>query len=203
MPTGYTAQITSTTTLRDFAMICARAFGATITMRDDPANAAIPEKFEADPYHTDRLKEIEAEIAEVQAMTSDQTDAAAKKNAERRAASERKRRAEQDATRENYTRVLREVEAWDAPAGLSNLKAYMGQQIKDSIAFDCPEESPVLAAAALESPVEESGAAWRARILGQLVKDRDYHTTAHREECERVAERNAWLAALRASLPTN
>jgi len=39
---------------RTFAMSCARAFGALITMRDEPADAPIPDEFKPDPYHMER-----------------------------------------------------------------------------------------------------------------------------------------------------
>ena len=43
MPTGYTADIQDgkITTLREYALSCARAFGALIMMRDDPHDAPI------------------------------------------------------------------------------------------------------------------------------------------------------------------
>lgn len=63
MPTGYThgVQDGTVTEFRDFALICARAFGATILMRDDPMDAPIPDEFQSSTYHLDRLKELEIE----------------------------------------------------------------------------------------------------------------------------------------------
>jgi hypothetical protein len=48
MPTGYTAAVAdgTITEFPDFAMQCARAFGTLVLMRDEPQDAAIPEKFE-------------------------------------------------------------------------------------------------------------------------------------------------------------
>lgn len=48
MPTGYTADVQSgkVTDFAEYAMNCARAFGALVLMRDDPSDADIPERFE-------------------------------------------------------------------------------------------------------------------------------------------------------------
>jgi hypothetical protein len=48
MPTGYTDCVRSgeVTEFADFAMKCARAFGACIEMRDEPSGTPIPEAFE-------------------------------------------------------------------------------------------------------------------------------------------------------------
>lgn len=74
MPTGYTASVQDgkITEFRDFAMQCARAFGATITMRDDPSDAPIPEAFEPENYNAKRLIEAQEEIARLNAMTDDE-----------------------------------------------------------------------------------------------------------------------------------
>lgn len=66
MPTGYTASVAdgTTTTLRAFALQCARAFGATVTMRDDPMSAEIPERFEPGGFYR-RLMEQATTWAEL------------------------------------------------------------------------------------------------------------------------------------------
>ena len=62
MPTGYTAKLMEQgQTFPEFIMSCARAFGALIMMRDDPANAPIPEKFEPSDYHVRALKKAYVE----------------------------------------------------------------------------------------------------------------------------------------------
>jgi hypothetical protein len=48
MPTGYTAPIADGMTFEQFALGCARAFGALVTMRDEPSDAPIPERLEPD-----------------------------------------------------------------------------------------------------------------------------------------------------------
>jgi hypothetical protein len=57
MPTGYTAKLyDGDQKFQDFAMECARAFGALIEMRDEPMNAKIPETFEPSEHHVNGLE---------------------------------------------------------------------------------------------------------------------------------------------------
>ena len=60
MPTGYTSKIGDDQSFKDFALRCARNFGANILMRDDPMDAEI-KKYEVEPYYMNRLTETIAE----------------------------------------------------------------------------------------------------------------------------------------------
>ena len=64
MPTGYTDLINNGCTFNEFVMGCARAFGATIDMRDEPLGAEIPEKFELSDYHSAKIDEAKRETKE-------------------------------------------------------------------------------------------------------------------------------------------
>ena len=55
MPTGYTAKIADGQTFEEFILSCARAFGALVEMRDEPADAPIPEEFKPSAYHTTQI----------------------------------------------------------------------------------------------------------------------------------------------------
>ena len=55
MPTEYTHYIKDGISFKEFALKCARAFGACITMKEDPMDVEIP-KFKPDTYYHKRLK---------------------------------------------------------------------------------------------------------------------------------------------------
>ena len=55
MPTGYTAAIAKDITFNDFVMQCAKAM--LIMMRDEPANAPIPERFEPGSHYVNKITE--------------------------------------------------------------------------------------------------------------------------------------------------
>lgn len=62
MPTGYTAKlIEKGQSFPEFVMLCARAFGACVEMREDGLDAPIPDKFEPSDYHVKaRTKAMDA-----------------------------------------------------------------------------------------------------------------------------------------------
>jgi hypothetical protein len=66
MPTGFTADICkgAEVSFEDFAMTCARAFGALYSMRDEPMDAPIPETFVASGYHADELEKAKARLGD-------------------------------------------------------------------------------------------------------------------------------------------
>ena len=80
MPTGYThpVQEGKITELRDFALNCARAFGACVTMRDDPSDTPIPGKFEPSDYHIKALKEAKEDLLVVRGLDDDECEHRAK-----------------------------------------------------------------------------------------------------------------------------
>jgi hypothetical protein len=198
MPTGYTSKLYEgeDQTFEDFAWSCARAFGALILMRDDPADAPIPEKFEPSSYHVEKLAEAERELAEFEAMgTAEQADlylAECAENVAKRAEEVRKRRD----LRERYEAMLWQVETWEPPtADHEGMKTFMVEQLKSSIDFDCHPGTDVYPAR-LPDRIED----WYDDRIKKLRWNVDYHRKSLAEEIERTNERNGWVSALRDSL---
>lgn len=198
MPTGYTAKIADGIDFRTYAMDCARAFGACVTMRDDPGGGdMIPEKFEPSDWHAERLKEAHAERSRLAALSSTEVDAAAALAWEEAEEHRLKRLAEKSELRSKYEAMLAEVNRWKPPTDEhAQFRDFMRDQITQSIDFDCggsygEEPEPKL-----------SGEEWRKKMLGKADWSIQYHAKEDAGERERAASRTAWIAALRASLPT-
>ena len=73
MPTGYTADVADgkITEFTEYALQCARAFGACIMLRDDPVSSEIPE-FEPSDYSAKELAEAEKDLSQFLAMNESQ-----------------------------------------------------------------------------------------------------------------------------------
>ncbi len=73
MPTGYTAGIVDgeIKTFKDFAKNCARAFGATMHMREESLNTPYKPR-EVIPYYFDAVKEIEDKIKYTEITTPEE-----------------------------------------------------------------------------------------------------------------------------------
>ncbi len=198
MPTGYTAAIKDGIAFKQFAMNCARAFGATITMRDDGGDGSnIPERFEPSDYHLKELREAQNELAVLSLMTP---EGAAKRASEDYEAAEARRLEalrEKRELRAKYEAMLAEVKAWKAPTpDHIQFRNFMLEQIGSSINFDCGESC-------YDKPTQRlTPEEWLSAQRSKIESDIDYHTKNYAEEVERTEKRNAWIKALRDSLPT-
>lgn len=179
-------------------MSCARAFGALIDMRDEPANAEIPESFKASTYHTERIEKDRAELAELLAMNPDSAAEKARDAHEKSVAYHTEAIEERNELKSKYEAMLAEVANYASPSpDHDNLKEFMANQIKDSIKFDCGgdyHERAIAEAVAL------SGPEWIAAEKKRLEESIEYHLKHHQDEIKRVSDRNEWVQKLLESL---
>lgn len=192
MPTGYTAAVQdgSVTEFPEFAMQCARAFGALVTMRDEPSDAQIPDEFTPSDYHQNAIATAKA----MNAMTPIECNDAAQEAFDELVASRKKRQAERLEQMARYTAMRSKVGAWAPPTpDHDQLREFMLDQLDSSIKFDCSgyDEQP---------PVLQTGPEWHAASKTQVLRDIKYHEKAHAEEVDRASGRTKWVQALRASL---
>jgi hypothetical protein len=195
MPTGYTSKLYDgeEQTFPEFAMGCARAFGALIMMRDAAPDAQVPDSFAASNHHADAVEAAEDRLAKAQSWTEDEAyelatveyDAAVKRHAESL--------AKDKALEARYTAMLAEVEVWKPPtADHEQLKSFMREQLEGSIRFDCGHDYP--------APRRLSGQEYRAEKIAEAVRSIGYHDAQQDAEIERTNQRNGWVASLRESL---
>jgi len=194
MPTGYTGSITDDMTFREFAMLCARNFGACIMMRDEPMDKEIPEEFKPSQWHNERRELAEKEAVRLASLTDEEADAEAQADYDREVERVKKWDREKERDRKKYDRMLAMVEEWEPPTpDHQSMKRFMRQQIVDTIKFDC---SPYHR----DTPRRKPGGVWLSNALAKAEQDIEYHTKHQAEEDERTASRNKWLKELRASL---
>ena len=197
MPTGYTAALyDGEKTFEDFALGCARAFGAALLMRDnsnsDPITVeAITEKGD---YNAKGLRTARAELVRLRAMTPDQAAAEARSAYLDLVEFERNYKADKDAKRARYQAMLDEVREWEPPSEKhEEFKKFMIDQLTGSIDFDTSTKYD-------RTPVEQTGEEWLADRIAKAERDIEYHT----EEQNKIEERNAgrvrWVNELRESL---
>lgn len=196
MPTGYTADIANGITFPEYAMQCARAFGACITMRDDPKEALIPDEFTPNDYHAQELQNHRNQLSEVMHMTLAQCEEAARTEYDKAVATRDAELRAGDELRAKYESMLEHVAQWQPPTpDHVGLKEFMAQQIRDSIPWDCDnhyyrDNVPVLL----------SGVEWRKERIKSISQNIAYLEQHYAEEVAGSNERTAWVMALRASL---
>jgi hypothetical protein len=197
MPTGYTADVQSgkVTEFCDFALQCARNFGALILMRDEPHGAPIPEEFKPSTYNQTEAEEAEAEITRLRALDANGVQAAYDAELMDLCRQHERYRSERREQKQRYEAMLEKVRAWQPPSFEHHgMKKFMLEQLQSSIEWDCSDtyESP--------PPKREDASVWLARTISRLYASIERNRKSQLEENERTAKRNEWVRQLRESL---
>jgi len=196
MPTGYTAAIKDGISFEKFVMNCARAMGACVTMRDDPFNAEIPNKFEPSDYYSEKIKETKDRLERLKVMSNEEILAAAKEEFEKAVSCNNKQIVANNDLREKYQDMLEQVNKWQPPSpDHHDFKKFMIEQITSSIKFDCNNSYY------LDNPPKfMSEKEWLTQQYENLLHDLDYYTKENQKEIERAHSRTTWIEQLRESL---
>ena len=131
MPSGYTENIYygKKVAFKDFALGCARAFGACVMQRDDPADVK-PKIMPEESYHTEELKKLK----KFAKPTKAQFDSYVKETI----ADYEKSIKEKNELKKRYSDMIEKAKNWQPPTKEhERLKAFMIEQLTDSKNFDC------------------------------------------------------------------
>lgn len=190
MPTGYTAAVCDgeITSLRDFALLCARGMGALVTMRDDPLSAPIPDQIKPDTEYDEKmLEQAKALLVELDGLTPEECEQRAQAEYEQLVASNRQRKEVRDIENARLDAMIAKVRAWSTEA--DGIKQFMLEQLLASHLGDHVYE-----------PEKIAGEAWRAGMRQDALRSISRHGKNIAEEIHRTMLRNQWLFDLRTSL---
>ena len=194
MPTGYTYPVVDgkVTDFPEFAMQCARAFGALITMREDPMDAEIPDEFKPSDYSGKKLAEAKAKLKKLHALSPAQVQERADESYAIQLKAHLDYRARMRLENDRLDAMLKHVRSWRPPTSEhKGLKEFMVEQLTTS-KHDMKWGS--------EEPVKRSAEDWLASEIASAKREVDYHTKDDEQEKERAASRTEWVRQLRASL---
>jgi hypothetical protein len=193
MPTGYTAGVEdgTITEFPDFALRCARAFGALVQMRDERMDAPIPDTVPVSSYYATAVQKARAALQRLSVMSAADKSRAASEDYERRSRDREDYRARQVVELNRYQAMLAKVVAWTPPtAEHEGLKRFMLEQLHTSIRdpYDYP------------APVALSAESWHQREVTAAEESLVRREEDLAKEQARANERTEWLRQLRASL---
>jgi len=196
VPTGYTSYIKEGVTFEQFALRCARAFGACIEMRDEDMGKNIPDEFKPSIYHEEALAEAKKSLEAVIKMTEKEAAIKAKKRYDENIADTARAIKEHKELRKLYEAMLEQVRAWVPPTKEhKGMKKFMIEQIESSIEHDCDtkyyeDRKFVLL----------TGAQYKTEEIKSLQDSIAYNTKEDMAEKERARDRTEWVRKLRKSL---
>ncbi len=199
MATGYTYAVVEgrITTFNEFARECARAFGALITMRDDPAGTEIPEEFKPDISHYD--ENISQDLENLENLLRGDCEITRKMykrdmDYERKHFTERREKAKLAV--ERCENILKRVREWNPPTHEHiNMKDFMIEQLESTIKFDGISESE-MNEKFREKPFQQ----WLKETTAATEKSILWSRKHKEEEIDRCKKRTEWVKDLRESL---
>jgi hypothetical protein len=193
MPTGYTADLYEgkDISFSDFALKCARAFGACIEQRDDDPNDK-PKLIEKtkDNYNIRKLNEAKM----WKKPTKAEFDAYVKKQT----AYYNEQIDKQNKLKASYQKMLDKANDWTPPTKEhEGLKKFMIEQLTDSMKFECSNDY-------YERELVDIQHLTYTKYVKDMresnERDIEYHTNELKKDNERVDKRNEWISALYKSL---
>ena len=198
MPTGYTADIANKeVTFREFALTCARAFGATIDMRDESMDAPIPEEFKPGDYHSKKLVSLKDDLSKLESISAEDAKDLAEREYQENLKNHQDFISKKQELAKKYNVLLEQAQAWEPPTPEHiGLKDFMVKQLQQSLDFDCD----ISGAARIYSLEQKTGGLWLADKIAKVHEDIAYHTKGHAEDLAKTQSRNDWVKALRNSI---
>jgi hypothetical protein len=193
MPSGYTCGIEKGITFKEFALGCARAFGALIDLRDAPYDTEIPDVIEPHiSFYQESLKKDEEELEQLLNKNKEEIKEGWLKHCEEVKKDNEERLQKVKALTEKYEYMLEKARAYIPPTSDHiKYKEFMISQIKESMEFDCVAYNSVYPKTTLE---------YYEGKINTLQHSIEYDKKAIAEEIERAKSRTDWIQALKKSL---
>ena len=197
MPTGYTSEIEKGISFNEYAMNCAKAFAACITMKDAPHDEEIPEDFKVSDYHQKSINETTEELYELDHHTSAGIVKLTNKEYEDKIEHNKNGIKKALELKEKYESMWAKVYAWTPPSpDHVKYKEFMLDQLTQSIEWDCNIDYYN----DINITRRTDTANWLAEKKQALKERIVYSAKKLKEEQSRVNGRNIWMKQLRNSL---
>jgi len=198
MPTGYTCDVGNgkIKEFEDFALLCARDFGALVSMREIPLDAPIPNEFKPSDYALKEIQKSEDKLKELKSMNKEQRVEFVKSKIKNGMDYAKRQIKKIDEENDRYDAMLEKVKKWKPPSSdHENMKKFMIEQLetsKDNTDYYRDEIKNWQATTDYGEQFEE--------YIEDAKRDIEYYKKSHREEIERTNDRNKWVRQLRKSL---
>lgn len=189
MPTPYTNDLCKKDIpFEKFVLNCARACVG--SMRD--SSGPLPERFKPSDHYEKEIRQDQAKLAALKAMTDGQAEAAAEKDYEKALKDHEQYVLEVKKCRERLMAMRTKVAGWQPSRDHEGLQKFMLDQLDDTIERD----GQVLE----DSPEKKSAKAWKAEKVASLKDDIAYNQEAQRKAIRDAENDTLWVERLRDNL---
>jgi len=197
MSSSYTCNIEKGISFKEYALGCARAFGAFASLRDEAGNIELPDGFPLDSYHQRELPKAEKELAKYQKMTVKEAAKEAKEFYNKQVTDAKTGIKKTTELKAKYENMLSKVIFYSPPT-VDHVKFqdFMRTQIEDSIRFDCGD--------CYERKLKElklmTGAQWKKLRVDIAEQDVKNHEEGLSNDIEQNRILNQWIKDLKESI---
>lgn len=199
MPTGYTNEVADgkITKFSDFAKVCARAFGAYVSLRDSPSGIELPKEIQVDDHYIKSVEDAIKSGEDWNNLSMDDKRILHKNEYDEKINYNMNRVAEIKQTLERYRSMKEKVIIWNPPNEIQKLKEFMLSQLDDSLKFD--DTLSYYDITAEEQKVEFNQ--WLKNKQTDIEKNIEFYKKSLSEEIERKRISNQWISEFFKSLP--
>jgi hypothetical protein len=181
----------------EFALQCARAFGACNEQRDDPANEP-PKLQEVDDYHFVELEKAREKLAEVEQMSEEQASIEVEEQYNRDIKYYKEQLENKRKIKDRLVSILQQAKNYKPPSDEHiYFKEFMIEQLEQSIKYDGDTSYYERELIKIE---KQTGEEYKKMLLDMAKRDIQYHTEHWNKALERHSERNQWIKQLYKSL---
>ncbi len=176
-------------------MLCARAMGACVMMRDNDLSDKIPEKFEPCDYHKKRIEDAKKLIGTLEVMNASEIVRYGEAKKVKAIVDCEGYLAKQEAENKRIEDMVKAVTEWTPPTPDHNgLKEFMLEQLEIS------RNESAWAKNSLDEAKRKPAVAFFSEDFEAARRDIKYNEENHAAEVKRAAARTEWVKQLRASI---
>lgn len=200
MPSYYTVDIYEgkNVSFQDFALKCARQFGAFVHMNEEDPDSPLTRPTVSD-YYKNSLRETENEFALFLKASREQREKMFEIEMEKELKHYKEKIEEEKELEEKYQNLLEQAKAYKPPTKeFNNYKDYMLNQLNQAIKFDCSNEQWYLAQIA--SVEAETFDIWEQEKMDLYNSKITYYKESYKKEMNSVSKKNQWIDLLYESL---
>jgi len=195
MPTAYTepVQLGKITNFKEYAMLCARSFGACVTMRENSFNTPTLNELQPSNYHLEQIEQIQKDLENLKSLSDEECEQQALNMYNTQLNEYNNFVKENSLYKQRYENMLKKARRYKPPTkDHINYAEFLIKQLEDSMEWDCEINMGI--------PIKKDGQAWFNNRMKHLNRDLEYHLEKHKKEIERTNSRNEWIRKLKQSL---
>ncbi len=196
MPTGYTAFIEdgNITTGKEFLLLCSRAFGIAMEIRDEPLSVPTPTTFEPNEYYKNRYESAVKRLEAERNISFETAKCCMRSDYDKRVEDAKRTIANMTAINERYARVRGQVSGWIPPTdGHKGIKKFALEQIDMCVNSD---KMFAYYQKIIDTPFNDSNEAVREYItkyIEYLESEVESAKSAYEEEVKRANDKTKFM----------